>query len=153
MGGFPDEAVAGDVGAPDVEGMEIVRDTVLRTEPLVETAAFDSVLSPREVRLVLSDGIGDADRARIDVTWYASDAYSIHYTDSADVNWRFDRHPNSHSPEKHFHEPPHASGHDAVPSCIGVEEPRLVALAVAKLWRRAYEDGSTSRLNTATNPP
>lgn len=153
MGGIRDEELVGDAGAPDVGGMEIVRDTFLRSEPLVAEAGFDSVLSPREVRLLLGDGIGDADRARIDVTWYTSDAYSFHYTDSADVDWRFDRHPNPHSPEKHFHAPPDARSHDAEPSCITVEEPRLVALAVIKLWRRAYETGSMDALNEAENPP
>ena len=153
MGGIRSAELTGDVGAPDVDGMEIVRDVFLRDEPLVAEAELDSVLSPREIRLSLDDGIGDANRARIDVTWYTSGAYSFHYTDSADANWRFDRHPNPHSPEMHFHAPPDAGAHDAEPSCITVEEPRLVALAVVKLWRRAYESGSMSHLNTADNPP
>ncbi|WP_226003950.1 hypothetical protein [Natrinema salinisoli] len=153
MRGIRDEELSADVGAPDVGDMEVVRDVFLREEPLVAEAGFDSVLSPREVGLVLDDGIGDADGARIDVIWYASGAYSFHYTDSAGVNWRFDRHPNPHSPEKHFHAPPDAKSHAAEPSCITVEEPRLVALAVLKLWRRAYETGSVAHLNTADNPP
>ena len=110
--------------------MRTVRDVFLREEPLVVESAFDSVLSPRELGIVPSDGIGDADEARIDLTWYTSGAYSFHYTDSADVNWRFDRHPNPHSPEKHLHTPPNADPSSAEPSCISVEEPRLVARAV-----------------------
>lgn len=153
MRGIRDEELAGDVGAPDVAGMEIVRDVFLRNEPLVAEAGFDSVLRPREVRLAFDDGIGDASDARIDVSWYTSGAYSFHYTDSAGVDWRFDRHPNPHSPEKHFHAPPDAKSHDAEPSCITVEEPRLVALAVLKLWRRTYETESLAHLNTAENPP
>ncbi|QSX01011.1 hypothetical protein [Haloterrigena alkaliphila] len=153
MGSIRGEELAGDVGAPDVGGMEIVRDVFLRGDPLVTEVEFDSVLSPREIRLTLDDGIGDADSARIDVTWYTSGAYSFHDTDSEDANWRFDRHPNPHSPEKHFHAPPDARAHDAEPSCITVEEPRLVALAVLKLWRRAYETESLAHLNTAENPP
>ena len=153
MRGVRDEELSGDVGPPDVGDMGVVRDVFLRAEPLVADAEFDSVLRPREINVVLDDGIGDADRTRIDVTWYASGAYSFHYTDTADVNWRFDRHPNPHSPEKHFHPPPDARPHDAEASCISVEAPRLVALAVVKLWRRAYETGSLARLNTAENPP
>ena len=41
------------------------------------------------------DGIGDAETARMDVTWYVTGAYSFHYTDAAGVNWRFDRHPDT----------------------------------------------------------
>ena len=128
-------------------------DVFCRDEPLVAEAGFDSVLSPRVLRLALDDGIRDADRARIDVTWYGSDAYSFHDADSETVNWRFDRHPNPHSPEKHVHAPPDATSDTAEPSCITVEEPRFVARAMLKLWRRAYEGGSMSHLNTADNPP
>jgi len=32
--------------------------------------------------------------------------YSFHYVDSDGLNWRFDRHPNTHTPEIHFHRRP-----------------------------------------------
>lgn len=79
--------------------------------------------------------------------------YSFHYVDSADVNWRFDRHPNTHSPETHFHPPPDASTDDARPSCIEVEEVSLVTRAVHAMWRAAYEHDDLSRLNSLSNPP
>lgn len=49
----------------------------------------------------------------------------------------------------------HATGRTLTPpnSCIAVEEPRLVARAVLKLWRRAYETESLADLDTAENPP
>lgn len=152
-GGIPSDELAGDVGAPDVAVMQSIRDLLLQTEPLVEEATFDSVLSPRELRVRFADGIGEASWCRIDLTWYASGAYRFHHVDSSGVDWRFDRHPNSHSPEKHFHEPPDADSRSAVESCIDVEEPRLVTRAVVQLWRRAYETDSCSALNTAHNPP
>lgn len=102
--------------------------------------------------MTFADGLDGADTARLDVTWYASGAYRFHYVDET-INWRFDRHPNPHSPEKHFHEPPSADSETAVASCITVEEPVLVARAVLKLWRRAYETGSLAELNRAENPP
>lgn len=147
------DEVDGDIGSPNASIMGIIRDVFLEAEPLVVEATFDSVLSPRSLHISFSDGIGDADQARVDVTWYTSGAYSFHYTDSEDLNWRFDRHPNPHSPENHFHEPPDAETHSAQPSCITIEEPRLVTRAVLKLWRRAYETESVTALNSADNPP
>ncbi|ELY67097.1 hypothetical protein [Natrinema versiforme] len=152
-GGIPPEERTTDLGAPDVTTMRRLREFFRQAEPLVETAEFDDVLDPQELRVEYGDGIGAAEWCRLDITWYKSGAYRFHYVDGNDVNWRFDRHPNSHSPEKHFHEPPDAPAETAARSCIEVEEHRLVARAVAKLWRRAYEQDDPSILNTATNPP
>lgn len=145
--------LSGAVGPPDVASMQTIRDVILEAEPLVTATAFDSVLTPTELRVELEDGIGDATWARLDVTWYRRSAYRFHYVDEEDVNWRFDRHPNPNSPEAHFHEPPAAPADTAIPSCIEVREPELVARAVLKLWRRAYETDSLDALNTASNPP
>ena len=152
-GEIPPEELTGDVGAPDTASMQAIQDLFLQEEPLVEDATFDSVLAPRELHIQFADGIGDATWCRLDITWYTSDAYRFHYVDEADVNWRFDRHPNDHSPEKHFHEPPGAVSETALQSCITVEEPRLVARAVLSLWRRAYNTDSVAALNIAQNPP
>jgi hypothetical protein len=38
--------------------------------------------------------------------------YSFHNVDSDVVNWRFDCHPNTHSPENHIHPLPAAWGRD-----------------------------------------
>lgn len=152
-GGIPADELTGDVGAPDAAEMQTIRNVFLQEEPLVESATFDNILSPRELHVPFADGIGDATWCRLDVTWYTSGAYRFHYVDEAGVNWRFDRHPNDHSPEKHFHEPPAADSETAVQSCIAVEEPRLVARAVLKLWRRTYTTDAVSEANTAQNPP
>lgn len=152
-GGIPADELGGDVGAPDAADMQSIRDLFLQEEPLVTNATLDSVLTPREVRIRFADGIGDATWARLDVSWHTSGAYRFHHVDENGVNWRFDRHPNDHSPEKHFHEPPAADSTTAVRSCIDVEEPRLVARAVLKLWRRAYDTGTFAALNTARDPP
>ena len=152
-GAIPPEELTGDVGAPDAAELQTIRDLFLQDEPLVEDAIFDSILAPRELRIQFVDGIGDATWCRLDITWYTSGAYRFHYVDESDVNWRFDRHPNDHSPEKHFHKPPAAASETALQSCITVEEPRLVARAVLNILRRAYETGSVAELNTAQNPP
>mgnify|MGYP000023547569 CR=1 FL=1 len=150
--GISDEELSGDIGPPDPSIMQTIRNLFCQEEPLVKDATFDSVLQPSELRLQFSDGIDTAEWCRLDVTWFRSGAYRFHYVDSEAVNWRFDRHPNPHSPEKHFHEPPDAHDHTAVESCVTVEEATLVARAVLKLWRRAYETGNVDQLNTAENP-
>ena len=47
--------------------------------------------------------------ARVDVRWFATGDFSIHYVeDRGDDRWecRWDRHPNAHDARVHFHEPP-----------------------------------------------
>lgn len=119
-GGIPPDELAGDTGVPDVATMQSIRELFVRAEPLVEWATFDSALSPGEPRIRFADGIGDADWCRFDLTWYTSGAYRFHHADSNGLDWRFDRHPNDHSPEAHFHEPPDADSRSAVESCIDV---------------------------------
>lgn len=111
-----------------------------------------------QLHVELSDGLDDADTARFDIRWSELDNYSFHYVDSAGVNWRFDRHPNTHLPEAHFHPPQDATRPDvstaaAEPSCIRVEEVSLVTRAVIAMWRAAYESGDRGRLNSSSNPP
>lgn len=148
-----DEKLITDVGAPDGTILRTIQSLLLKEDPLVEEAFFDSVLDPQTLHILFADGVGEASESRLDITWYRSGAYRFHHIDENDINWRFDRHPNNHSPEKHFHEPPDAQSETAQQSCIRVEEPRLVARAVLKLWRRAYDTGSFAELNTAQNPP
>lgn len=151
--GISGDELTGELGPPDPTVMQEIRDRFLEHEPLVESAGFDSVLHPLELIVSFEDGIGPTDWCRIEVTWFRSGAHRLHYVDNEGVNWRFDRHPNPHSPEKHFHEPSDAVSTTAVDSCIRVEEPKLVALAVLKLWRRAYETGDLGGLNEASDPP
>ena len=150
--GIPEEELEGDIGTPDVDVMTDIRDLFLDEEPLVEDYSWNDPIYKRELHIHFSEGI-DADWSRLDVTWYTSGAYKFHYVDENGQNWRFDRHPNDHSDEKHFHEPPGADTRAAVSSCIQVEEPVLVARAVMKLWRRAMMMGSFDQLNRARNPP
>jgi len=151
--GVSRDELSGAVGPPDAAAMRLIRDQFLNSEPLVESAEFDSVLQPRELVVTVADGIGPATDCRLSITWYQSGAYRFHHVDSEAVNWRFDHHPNPHSPPKHFHEPPEGAGETAVESCIEVEKPRVVGRAVHKLWRRAYEVGTHELINTGQNPP
>ena len=144
---------AGEFGRIYLPALRRIRDLWLELEPFVQSTAFDDIVAPTELRIHLSTGLGTADAARLDIQWSELDMYSFHYSDSADVNWRFDRHPNTHSPQAHFHPPPETATTSAEPSCIDVTEVSLVARAVQKLWRKAYEADSMAHLNSASNPP
>jgi len=144
---------AGEFGAIYLPARQRIRDCWLELEPLVETMAYDDIVAPTELRITLSDGLGDTDSARLDIQWSELGMYSFHYVDSDEVNWRFDRHPNTHSPETHFHPPPDAATAAVVPACIDVTEVSLVTRAVHAMWQAAYADDNVDRLNAASNPP
>lgn len=144
---------AGEFGRISVPALQRIRTLWLELEPLVETTAFDNVIAPTELQVVLSAGINAAETARLDIQWSEHRMYSFHYVDATGLNWRFDRHPTTHSPEKQFHPPPTASTDGAVSSCIEVEEVSLVTRAVHTMWRVAYDQADTELLNSATNPP
>jgi hypothetical protein len=148
-----DDDRAGEFGPIYLPALQRIRDLWVELEPVVETAYYDDVVSPTELHIELTDGIGTADSARFDIQWSELDMYTFHYVDSEDRNWRFDRHPNSHSAENHFHPPPDAVTTGAEPSCIEVTEVSLVTRAVHAGWRTAYKHADVSRLNSLSNPP
>mgnify|MGYP006439431087 CR=1 FL=1 len=143
----------GTFGAISIPALQRIRTLWLDTEPLVETTAYDDAIAPTELRVELGDGIGAAESARFDIQWSDCGMYSFHYVDSANLNWRFDRHPNTHSPTAHFHPPPDATTDTAKPSCIEVTGVSLVTRAVHALLRAAYEGDDPARLNSRSNPP
>lgn len=143
----------GEFGAIYPPAFQRIRNLWIDLEPLVTDTGYDDPIAPTELIIELSDGLGDAGTARFDIQWSELDNYSFHYVDSAGVNWRFDCHPNVHSPEAHFHPPPDAPSATAEPSCIRVREVSLVSRAVIMLWRAAYESGDCGRLNSISNPP
>jgi len=151
MRGF-DEDVDGDLGRLDEYALDEIRKVFERQDPLVESAGFPSLIDPQALTVNFDDGIAGARDARLDVRWFRSGYYNFHYTDS-ERDFRWDYHPKKNAPNKHFHPPPDTRTTDPVGSCIVVEEPELVARAVHKLWRRAYDTGSLTALNTAENPP
>lgn len=152
---FHDDDLDGDPGAPDVAAMEQIRSEFCGLDGLVsnDETGFEDLITPQEITVRFDDGIGPADWARFDVTWYQSGCYRFHHTDERGLNFRWDCHPKDGAPERHFHEPPNAASNPAVESCITVEEPVLVARAVHKLWRRAHDTESLDAINSASNPP
>jgi hypothetical protein len=143
----------GEFGRISLPALRRIRDLWIQLEPLVSDTGYDDSIDPTELHLELADGLGPAETARIDVRWSELDHYSFHYVDDRGVNWWFDRHPNTHSPPKHFHPLPDAPTDGAEPSCIRIEGVSLVTRAVHALWRAAYEHDDLGRLNGLSNPP
>lgn len=148
-----DDGLSGAFGTVDPAALTVVRNLCHDQEPLVTESSYDDPFDPSTLRIHLSDGIGAAERTRFDIRFTDRSHYNVHHTNDADVDFRWDRHPNDHSPLAHFHPPPDAATVDAPASCIEVVEPGLVARAALQLWRRAYETGELRGLNEATNPP
>lgn len=144
---------SGGFGPIDAGALREIRDIFVEEEPLVESTRLTPPLDPHVLHVELADGIGSAGSARLDVRWSLTDNYAFHYTDSEGVDFRYDRHPKLDAPMAHFHTSPDAPSDPVEASCIGVTESSLVARAVLKLWRDAYEHGSFDGLNEAENPP
>lgn len=146
-------------GATDRPALLTIRDVIERMEPLA-TPSLDDYLNPSVLEVTLADGLCEADEARIDVQWTTHNDYKFHYTDTADVDFRWGNH--SHDGDyihvagtAHYHPPPDASSApaDVVESCIKQSPVALVTRAVLKLWRVAYHTNSYARLNAGSNPP
>lgn len=117
--GEPDDPIPS--GRLDVSTLRAVARSAA-THPLVDDWAFDpSALSPRALSLHLDASAYpiEVTAARIDVRWFDTGDYSLHYLEtregSADpYQCRWDRHPKTAAPRTHFHPPPSAG--DAEPS-------------------------------------
>lgn len=140
-------------GPIDAGALREIRDLFVEREPMVETASLDDPLNPRTLSVELSDGVGTASTARMDVRWSTTDNYGFHYADGEDRNFRFDRHPKPDAPTRHFHPPPDAPSEPVEASCITVTELPLVARAVLQRWRDAYDRSTFDGINDAANPP
>lgn len=134
-------------GAPDRSALRSIRETFQRYEPLVERATFDDDLNPTRLLVECTEGVTEP--GRFEIRWSTTGRYGFQYGES-ELAFRFDFHPNPHSPPKHVHLPPDASETEA--SCIDVERPELVGLAVLERWRAVLADGPDV-LNDGTNPP
>jgi hypothetical protein len=143
-----EDEYTGSLGEMKISSLKIVRDVFEKYEPLVEDTHLDD-FDPRLLQVNYSEGFEDS--GRFDVKWDRKNNYSFHYTEET-LDFRYDRHPNDHSPEKHFHAPGDTQREDATTSCVEVEQDRLVAMAAVQLWRNAWEKDDLSLLNRG-NPP
>lgn len=140
-------------GPIDAGALREIRELVTAQEPLVEAASLDDPLNPQTLTVELSDGVGTAATARIDIRWSLNGNYAAHYTDDTDRNFRFDCHPKPDAPRRGFHPPPDAPSRPVQRSCIAVSQVGLVTRAVLQRWRYAYTNGTFEGINDAENPP
>ena len=140
-------------GPIDDGALREMRDLFVDEEPLVQTASLDDPLNPQTLSVELSDGVGAAASARIDVRWSLAGNYAAHYTDDRDQNFRFDCHPKPEAPKRHFHPPPYAPSRPVEASCITVAPAALVTRAILQRWRYAYTHETFEGINEAENPP
>jgi hypothetical protein len=98
-------------GPPDRETLRLL-ERHLADDPLVAQTAFEpSAHEPRLLVATLDAALypETVERARLDVRWFTSGDFSVHYVEvSAGGTWecRWDRHPNEHAARLHFHRPP-----------------------------------------------
>lgn len=140
-------------GPIDAGALREIRDLFIEQEPLVQAASLDDPLNPQMLSVELSDGVGAAATARIDVRWSLTGNYAAHYTDDRERNFRFDCHPKPDAPRRHFHPPPDAPSRPVELSCITVSEVALVTRAVLQRWRYAHTHDTFEGINDAENPP
>ena len=140
-------------GPIDAGALREIRDLFVEEEPLVEAASLDDPLNPQALSIELSDGIGAASTARIDIRWSLTGNYAAHYTDDRDRNFRFDCHPKPEAPRRHFHPPPDAPNRPVEASCITVTPVALVTRSILQRWRYAYTQETFEGISDAENPP
>lgn len=111
----PDDAAAGSTGPPDRQALHLLQRHLASDSLVAETAFVPDSYEPRFLKVLL-----DAEQypesvttARLDIRWFTTGDFSIHYVEAHDDGdqWacRWDRHPNTHNTRLHFHEPPTAT--------------------------------------------
>jgi hypothetical protein len=110
----------GDGDSPEIDRgvLETIRDR-LRTAPQIDAAEIVVADGQTKLKAQLTAAATPRaiERRFLDVRWYTNDDFSIHYQEEwPNRTWcqRWDRHPNAHNSQDHFHPPPNAttSGED-----------------------------------------
>ena len=131
------DSIDGSIGPVDYPVLRQIRALCVDEEPLVEATSFDDPVNPTELILEFSTGLDSP--GRMEITWWSRGAYRYHYTEPGGVDFRFEAHPKSDTPDVHFHPPPNAG--PAEPSFLdGVTQPQTVTRAVLTRWRHAIGD-------------
>jgi hypothetical protein len=98
-------------GPPDRQTLRLLERQLASDSLVAETVFEPDPYEPRLLRALLASGQypESVTDARVDIRWFTTDDFSIHYLESRDGDlWecRWDRHPNTHNTRLHFHEPP-----------------------------------------------
>lgn len=113
MGPPPAASPPAATGPPDRQTLRLL-ERHLAKDPLVAETAFEpDAYEPRLLcaRLDASLYPEAIETVRLDIRWFTSGDFSIHYLEgTTDRQWecRWDRHPNDHNAREHFHQPPDA---------------------------------------------
>ena len=137
-------------GPPDRQTLRLL-ERVLGDEPVVVGTEFDpDGYEPRLLRVHLDDGRYPAavTAVRLDVRWFTTGDFSMHYLETGEDGdrWecRWDRHPNSHDDRLHFHRPPDGNVIESLvlPSLHPLDVASTVVAAVEKrIDRRWSKEG------------
>lgn len=110
----PTENAGGNLtGPPDRQTLRLLERQLISDSLVAETVFEPDSYEPRLLRAVLDSGRypGSVTTVQVDIRWFTTGDFSIHYLESRDGDhWecRWDRHPNTHNSRLHFHEPPEA---------------------------------------------
>ena len=111
----PADNESGTTGPPDRQTLRLLEQQ-LATDSLVSETRYDpDAYEPRLLSVLLApDQYPDSVAvARLDIRWFTTGDFSIHYVEEhkTDDVWecRWDRHPNRHNSRLHFHQPPDAA--------------------------------------------
>lgn len=134
-------------GPPNRQTLQLL-EGILADEPIVATTEFDpDSYEPQVLRAVCDESRypPTVETARLDIRWFASDDFSIHYVEMmAADRWecRWDRHPNPHNARLHFHQPP--TGDDIADLTWSSLHPiDVVSTVVAAIEQRIEQHWST----------
>jgi len=108
----PEDSAADSTGPTDRQTLRLL-ERQSTTDPLVAATRFDpDAYEPRQLTVTLDterypDTVAEAG---VDIRWFTTGDFSIHYveTQGDNTHWecRWDRHPNTHNTRLHFHKPP-----------------------------------------------
>jgi len=115
MGQPPEDSESNSTGPPDRQTLRLL-ERHLASDSLVAETVFDpDSYEPRllHIRLDTSRYPEAVTAVQIDIRWFVTGDFSLHYVEdrSEGRRWecRWDRHPNTHNSRVHFHEPPTAT--------------------------------------------
>ncbi|WP_082256443.1 hypothetical protein [Haloferax sp. ATB1] len=115
MGTPPEDPEPNSTGPPDRQTLRLLERHLASDSFVVETEFDPDSYEPRLLHALLDAGRypESIETARLDIRWFTTGDFSIHYVEAHDdgSQWecRWDQHPNTHNARVHFHQPPDAA--------------------------------------------
>lgn len=147
MAPSPGDSPPGSTGPPDRQTLRL-----LERHFANDTLVLDTTIEPNPHELRTLQAWFDPNQypdsiesVRLDVRWYASGDFSLHYVedhrDGTQWECRWDRHPNEHNERLHFHHPPDATQVTdlSLPSVHPLEVYSTVMTAIERRIERLWD--------------